>query len=78
MTAAAIALTAAGLAQAMAGRIESGPRDAVFSGVSIDSRTLEAGAVFIALIGERLDGHRYLHAARSAGARGVVVSDPGA
>ena len=74
MTAAAIALTAAGLAQAMAGTILSGPVDAVFTGVSIDSRTLQKGNLFFAIVGERLNGHHYVQAAHAAGATGVVVS----
>ena len=78
MTAAALALTAAGLAQAMAGTILSGPADAVFSGVSIDSRTNQPGHLFFAIIGERLDGHRYSGAAHAAGATGIVVSDTSA
>ena len=76
--AAALALTAAGLAQAMAGTIVSGPADAVFSGVSIDSRTLQPGGLFFAIVGERLDGHRFVGAAHAAGAAGLVVSDASA
>lgn len=76
MTAAAIALTAAGLSQAMAGTILSGPADADFTGVSIDSRTIQPGNLFFAIIGERLDGHQYVQAAHAAGAAGLVVSNP--
>ncbi len=43
------------------------------SGVSIDTRTLRPGDLFIAIRGERLDGHRYLAAALDAGAAGAVV-----
>ncbi len=31
-----------------------------FSSVSTDSRTLSAGALFVALSGERFDGHDYV------------------
>ena len=44
-------------------------------GVSIDSRMVQAGNVFIALRGERLDGHRFVPDAIQQGANGVVVSD---
>ncbi|MFQ5703089.1 MAG: UDP-N-acetylmuramoyl-tripeptide--D-alanyl-D-alanine ligase [Gemmatimonadales bacterium] len=44
-----------------------------FSGVSTDTRTLEPGALFVALSGDRFDGHDYLAAARAAGATGAVV-----
>ncbi len=44
-----------------------------FSGISTDTRTLAPGALFVALEGERFDGHRFLDAARAAGATGAVV-----
>jgi UDP-N-acetylmuramoyl-tripeptide--D-alanyl-D-alanine ligase len=43
------------------------------SGVSIDSRSLRPGDLFIALRGERFDGHDYVEAALTAGACGAVV-----
>lgn len=46
-----------------------------FSAVGTDSRTLEAGALFVALAGDRFDGHDYLGAARAAGALGAVVRE---
>jgi UDP-N-acetylmuramoyl-tripeptide--D-alanyl-D-alanine ligase len=45
----------------------------VFRGVSIDSRKLEPGQLFIALRGERNDGHNYIEAALKSGATGLVV-----
>lgn len=50
-----------------------GPGPDAFSGVSTDTRTLAAGALFVAIAGERLDGHDHLVAARDRGARGAVV-----
>ncbi len=44
-----------------------------FKGVSIDSRTLRAGEVFVAIKGPRFDGHDYLAEARAAGAELAVV-----
>ncbi len=35
-------------------------RDAVFTGVSTDTRTLARGDLFVALVGPRFDGHRFL------------------
>src|SRR6202041_1603431 len=44
------------------------------SGYSIDSRTVDAGDLFFAVRGERLDGHDYVAAAFERGARAAVVS----
>jgi UDP-N-acetylmuramoyl-tripeptide--D-alanyl-D-alanine ligase len=46
-----------------------------FSGVSIDSRTVRTGELFIALRGQRSDGHAYLEQAIVAGASGVLVEN---
>ncbi len=47
--------------------------DRRFESVSTDSRTLAAGALFVALRGEHFDGHEFVAAAVEAGATGVVV-----
>ncbi len=44
-----------------------------YTAVSTDTRTLPRGALFVALRGERFDGHDHLAAARDAGAMGAVV-----
>jgi UDP-N-acetylmuramoyl-tripeptide--D-alanyl-D-alanine ligase len=48
--------------------------DADFSSVSTDSRTLEPGALFIALQGPRFDGHDYIDVAEARGAAAIMVS----
>lgn len=45
------------------------------SSVSIDSRTLEQGSLFVALKGERVDGHDYVKAALANGAAAALVSE---
>jgi UDP-N-acetylmuramoyl-tripeptide--D-alanyl-D-alanine ligase len=45
------------------------------SGVSIDSRTLAPGDLFVALRGESGDGHAHLDAAFARGAAGAMVHD---
>jgi UDP-N-acetylmuramoyl-tripeptide--D-alanyl-D-alanine ligase len=50
--------------------------DAPFRAVAIDSRTLSAGDLFVALPGERVDGHDFVAAAAAAGAAGAVVTRP--
>lgn len=47
-------------------------------GVAIDSRMVKPGNVFLAMKGERVDGHAYLAAARDAGAGLAIVDDAGA
>lgn len=44
-----------------------------FSQISTDTRTLGAGALFVALKGERFDGHDHLAAAAAAGATAALV-----
>jgi UDP-N-acetylmuramoyl-tripeptide--D-alanyl-D-alanine ligase len=74
--AAAVLLTAAQAASAMAGTLVAGHGSAAINGFSIDTRTLRAGDVYLAIIGERLDGHRFVREALQAGASGLVVSEP--
>ena len=47
--------------------------NARFTMVSSDTRTIEDGALFVALRGERYDGHAYLDAARARGAVAAIV-----
>src|SRR5690606_21331704 len=46
------------------------------SGVSIDSRTLEPGDLFVAITGENADGHAYVEGALKKGAAAAIVSQP--
>jgi UDP-N-acetylmuramoyl-tripeptide--D-alanyl-D-alanine ligase len=48
-------------------------QDAAAMGYSIDSRTLNPGDLFIALPGERFDGHDYVQAALEKGAVAAIV-----
>ena len=52
-------------------------RELTFTGISTDTRTLDEGALFVALTGERFDAHGFLDQAVAAGARGAVVSEAG-
>ncbi len=45
-----------------------------FCGVSTDSRTCQAGQLFIPLVGERHDGHEYIPGALRRGVQGVLVA----
>jgi UDP-N-acetylmuramoyl-tripeptide--D-alanyl-D-alanine ligase len=46
---------------------------ASFTGVSSDTRSLQRGDLFVALRGERFDGHAFLGHAKAAGAAGALV-----
>ncbi len=48
-------------------------RDAVFTGVSTDTRALAPGDLFVALTGPRFDGHGFLPDAIAAGAAGALL-----
>lgn len=46
------------------------------TGIAIDSRAVQSGDLFVALVGEKTDGHRYLQQALQQGATAVVISRP--
>ena len=50
-------------------------RDARFTRVTTDSRALAPGDLFVALKGDRFDGHHFIEQARQAGAAGALVSE---
>jgi UDP-N-acetylmuramoyl-tripeptide--D-alanyl-D-alanine ligase len=56
------------------GGAQSAPFDA--SGVSIDTRTLQPGDLFVALVGEGRDGHAFVDEALARGASGAMVHGP--
>ncbi len=62
--------TARELAEATGG-VLSAPFDA--DGVSIDTRTLAPGDLFVALLGEGRDGHAFVADALAKGAAGAMV-----
>lgn len=62
------ALGIAGRGGAAEGELPDYPR------ISTDTRTIEKGDLFVALVGERFDAHDFLGQAVEAGARGAVVS----
>jgi UDP-N-acetylmuramoyl-tripeptide--D-alanyl-D-alanine ligase len=70
-----VKLDAATIASATGGRVlRAGP----YGAVSTDTRALPAGSWFLALRGDRFDGHAFLGAAAAAGAAGCIVdTDPG-
>lgn len=65
------------IAHATGGRWLREP-DAPARRVRIDTREIQPGDAFVALRGERTDGHRFLHQARAAGASVAIIDDPDA
>lgn len=68
------ALTAGDLAELTGGRLLR-TSDRPIRGAAVDSRLVRAGELFVALKGERTDGHRFLRAAASAGAAALLVAE---
>lgn len=53
---------------------EAGRESSAYTRVWTDSRDVSEGDLFVALVGDRFDGHDYLQSAVAAGAAGLVVS----
>lgn len=58
----------------VAGDLLAGSSDAVVAGLATDSREVRPGMLFVALAGERADGHDFLGEVVARGARAVIVS----
>lgn len=61
------------LAKAISGNL-NGDEYVEFTGVSIDTRTIQPGDIFFALPGTKVDGHQFVQEALSKGAVAVVIS----
>jgi UDP-N-acetylmuramoyl-tripeptide--D-alanyl-D-alanine ligase len=61
-------------AQVLAGRYTGA--DVPFLGLSIDTRRLQPGSLFVALQGPNFDGHEFIEAARAQGAVAAAVTRP--
>ncbi len=67
--------TLADILEGTGGQVNASVLDATpLRGVTIDSRRVPPGSLFIALRGERVDGHDYVAAAAEQGARAALVS----
>jgi UDP-N-acetylmuramoyl-tripeptide--D-alanyl-D-alanine ligase len=71
-----VPLTAGDIAAATGGQLIAGAPQTAIGRVSIDTRTLTPGDLFVALRGERFDGHQFVAAALDGGALGAVVEAP--
>lgn len=57
------------------GLLRSGKRAESFSGISIDSRKIKSNELFIAIKGEKFDGHSFIFGSLKRGAKGVIYSE---
>jgi UDP-N-acetylmuramoyl-tripeptide--D-alanyl-D-alanine ligase len=73
-----VPLTAGDIAAAASGRLIGGDAGQAIERISIDSRRVGEGDFFIAIRGERFDGHQFVPDALAAGARGILVDKRGA
>ena len=62
-------------AGAIGARLVNGDGAARFGAVSTDTRSLGAGQLFVAIRGERFDGHDFLPAAKERGAAAALVDE---
>ena len=69
-----VLLTASSIAAEVGGRLVQGDGGRRFEGVSIDSRTVRPGELFIGIRGDRFDGAAFAGAALAAGAAGVMAA----
>ncbi|MCF2531301.1 UDP-N-acetylmuramoyl-tripeptide--D-alanyl-D-alanine ligase [Yinghuangia soli] len=71
-----IPTTLADAAQAVGGRLSGGadPAAQITSEVVVDSRKVTPGALFVAVVGERVDGHDYAEGAMRDGAVAVLAT----
>ena len=67
-------LTVDDVCTATGGTLACGHRDRIFTSVSIDSRAVVPGSLFIPLSGTKVDGHAYLAAAVRRGATGFLFA----
>ncbi|MGI9016371.1 MAG: UDP-N-acetylmuramoyl-tripeptide--D-alanyl-D-alanine ligase [Euzebya sp.] len=66
-----IPLTLGALADVVGGETY-GEDDVLITGVSIDSRSIRPGDLFVPLVGDNVDGHDYIPAAMAGGAAGYL------
>jgi UDP-N-acetylmuramoyl-tripeptide--D-alanyl-D-alanine ligase len=66
--------TAGRILDATGGELVCGPTRHVFTGVSIDSRTIGSDDLFVAIEGKTHDGHRFIPQVLGNGVRGLIVN----
>ena len=67
-------ITAAELTQAVGGRLLWGEGEILIGHISLDSRKMEGGDLFVPIIGENVDAHDFICQALGNGASAVFTS----
>jgi UDP-N-acetylmuramoyl-tripeptide--D-alanyl-D-alanine ligase len=58
------------------GTLLTGNKEEIFTGISIDSRNVSANNLFVAIMGEKHDGHNFMQDVVQKGVKGFVISKP--
>jgi len=61
------------IAELSGAKLEQGDGKISIERISTDSRTIKEGELFVALLGENFDGHKFVEATAKAGAAGAIV-----
>ncbi|WP_375003114.1 UDP-N-acetylmuramoyl-tripeptide--D-alanyl-D-alanine ligase [Aeromicrobium sp. CTD01-1L150] len=69
-----IPMTTAEIAEVVGGQVHGDPAALVSAPSAVDSRVVEDGGLFVAIAGERVDGHDFVATAREQGAAAVLGS----
>ena len=67
-------ITVSEIVKAVDGALITGSRETEVCGVTMDSRKAAPGMLFVAIPGERVDGHDFIEEAMDRGARAVLIS----
>jgi UDP-N-acetylmuramoyl-tripeptide--D-alanyl-D-alanine ligase len=70
--------TVSDILDATHGKLKTGNSEEIFTGISIDSRNVSADNLFVAIKGEKHDGHTFIQDVAQKGVKGFVVSKPDA
>lgn len=71
----AISWKASEILEAVTGKLLSGDKDKLFSGVSIDSRRIIPDEIFVAIRGDRHDGHTFIDDVVKKNVKGFLISE---
>lgn len=68
-------MTVKDIVKAVGGRLLCGDGELALANISIDSRTMKGADLFVPIIGEKVDAHRFIEGAFAAGAAATLTSE---